>query len=332
MSWNRLQSLARRSQHGILFVGLAFACAAAPAVAAYPDKPVRLVVPSSPGGGTDTTMRIITPKLGDILGQRIVIDNRPGQAGNIGLEVAARAPADGYTLAAMIASNTSNPALMKNIPFSLERDFVPISLAVVMPNMMIVHPSLPVKSVKEFVALAKAQPGQINYASPGVGSTAHLAMELLISMTDIKIVHIPYKSGGAAFLDVVAGHAPIMFGNVMSSLQHVRSGRVRALGVTSLNRVKTAPEIPAIAEVGFPGYEATTWYGVLAPAGTPRDIVNKVHDAIVQTVRDQAVSNRFVSDGAEPMPSASPDEFATFIRNETTKWAKVVKNAGIHPQ
>jgi tripartite-type tricarboxylate transporter receptor subunit TctC len=145
-------------------------------------------------------------------------------------------------------------------------------------------------------------------------------------------MHIPYKSGGAAFLDVVAGHAPIMFGNVMSSLQHVRSGRVRALGVTSLNRVKTAPEIPAISEAGFPGYEATTWYGVLAPAGTPRDIVNKVHDAIVQTVRDQAVANRFVSDGAEPMPSASPDEFAGFIRSETVKWAKVVRNAGIQPQ
>jgi tripartite-type tricarboxylate transporter receptor subunit TctC len=329
---NTLHSIARSSRPGLLCCTVVCACAAAPAMAAYPDKPVRLVVPSSPGGGTDTTMRIITPRLGDILGQRIVIDNRPGQAGNIGLEVAAHAPADGYTLAAMIASNTSNPALMKNIPFNLERDFVPVSLAVVMPNMLIAHPSLPVKSVKEFIALAKARPGQIDYASPGVGSTAHLAMELLISMTDIKLMHIPYKSGGAAFLDVVAGHAPIMFGNVMSSLQHVRSGRVRALGVTSLNRVKTAPEIPAISEAGFPGYEATTWYGVLAPAGTPRAIVNKVHDAIVQTVRDQAVANRFVSDGAEPMPSASPDEFAGFIRSETMKWAKVVKNAGITPQ
>lgn len=332
MSWNTLHRLARTSRCGLLSCGLALACAAMPAFGTYPEKPVRLVVPSSPGGGTDTTMRIITPKLGDILGQRIVIDNRPGQAGNIGLEIAARAPADGYTLAAMIASNASNPALMKNIPFSLERDFAPVSLAVVMPNMMIVHPSLPVDSVKGFVALAKARPGQINYASPGVGSTAHLAMELLVSMTDIKIVHIPYKSGGAAFLDVVAGHAPIMFGNVMSSLQHVRSGRVRALGVTSANRVKTAPEIPAIAEVGFPGYEATTWYGVLAPAGTPREIVSKVHEAIVQAVRDEAVSKRFISDGAEPMPSASPEEFGAFIRTETAKWAKVVKSAGIQPQ
>jgi tripartite-type tricarboxylate transporter receptor subunit TctC len=331
MSRNTLRKIAYQRHHGLLACALALACAAAPA-AAYPDKPVRMVVPSSPGGGTDTTMRIITPRLGDILGQRIVIDNRPGQAGNIGLEIAARAPADGYTLAAMIASNTSNPALMKHIPFSLERDFAPVSLAVVMPNMMIVHPSLPVKSVKEFVALAKAQPGQINYASPGVGSTAHLAMELLVSMTGIKLLHIPYKSGGAAFSDVVAGHAPIMFGNVMSSLQHVRAGRVKPLGVTSLNRVKAAPEIPSIAEAGYPGYEATTWYGVLAPAGTPREIVSKVHDAIVQTVRDDAVSNNFLSKGADPKPSASPEEFAAFIRSETTKWAKVVKDAGIQPR
>ncbi len=332
MSCSTVSSGSRVCRVGLLSCSVALACAVTPVWGVYPDKPVRLVVPSSPGGGTDTTMRIITPKLGDLLGQRIVIDNRPGQAGNIGLEIAARAPADGYTLAAMIASNTSNPALMKHIPFSLERDFIPVSLAVVMPNMLIVHPSLPVKSVKEFVALAKARPGQINYASPGVGSTAHLAMELLVSMTDVKLMHIPYKSGGAAFLDVVAGHAPIMFGNVMSSLQHVRSGRVRALGVTSLNRVKTAPEIPAIAEAGFPGYEATTWYGVLAPAGTPRDIVTKVHEAIVQTVRDPGVVSRFVSDGAEPMPSKSPEEFAEFIKTETVKWAKVVKNAGIHPQ
>jgi tripartite-type tricarboxylate transporter receptor subunit TctC len=299
--------------------------------AAYPERPIRVIVPSAPGGGTDTTMRMIAPKLGDVLGQRIILDNRPGQSGNIGLEIASRAAADGYTLTACIASNTSNPAVKKSIPFDLERDFVPIALAVAMPNMLIVHPSLPVKSVKGLIAFVKTRPGQLNYASPGIGSTAHLAMELLISMSGMKLVHVPYKSGGAAFIDVQAGHTPMMYGNVMNSLQHVRSGRVRALGVTSLKRAGAAPEIPAIAET-LPGYEATTWYGLLAPAGTPREIINKVHAAVVQTVRDPEVSKRFSSNGADPTPSRSPEEFATFIHAEMEKWARVVANAGIKPE
>lgn len=309
-----------------------FLCAASAASsAAYPDRPVRLVVPSAPGGGTDTTMRLIAPRLGDLLGQKVVIDNRPGQSGNIGLEVASHAPADGYTLAACIASNASNPAIMKYISFNLERDFAPVGLAVAMPNMLVVHPSVPVKSVKELIAFVRARPGDLNFASPGVGSTAHLAMELLMGMSGMKMVHVPYKSGGAAFFDVQAGHAPMMFGNVMNSLQHVRVGRIRALGVTSAKRAAAAPDVPAIAE-SLPGYEATTWYGVLAPAGTPRDIVSKVHAALLQTMRDPAVAKRFVDDGADPMPSSSPEEFAAFIRAEMTKWAKVVKDAGIRPE
>jgi len=308
-------------------------CAAVPRAPAadYPDHPIRVIVPSTPGGGTDTTMRIISPKLGEVMGQRIILDNRPGQSGNIGVEIASRAAPDGYTLVVMIASNASNPAVMKTVPYNLERDFAAVSLVAVMPNVLTVHPSLPVKSVKELVALAKARPGQLQFASPGFGSTAHLAMELLMSMSGVKMQHVPYKSGGGAFISVQSGEMPMMFGNVMSSLQHVRSGRIRALGVTSLKRAGAAPDIPAIAET-YPGYEASTWYGLLAPAGTPRDIVNRLHKGAVATVHDPATAKLFSDGGADAMASASPEEFGAFIRAEVTKWAKLVKDAGIKPE
>ncbi len=320
-------------RQGARILGIVAACAAVPAALAadYPEKPVRIIIPSTTGGGTDTTMRIISPKLGEVLGQRIVLDNRPGQSGNIGVEIASRAAPDGYTLTALIASNASNPAVMKSVPYNLERDFTAVSLVAVMPNVLTVHPSLPVRSVKELVALAKSRPGQLQYASPGFGATAHLAMELLMSMSGIRMGHVPYKSGGAAFIGVQSGEMPMMFGNVMSSLQHVRSGRVRALGVTSLKRAGAAPEIPAIAEI-YPGYEASTWYGLLAPAGTPRDIVNKLHKAVVATVQDPATAKLFSDGGADATASTSPDEFAAFIRVEVKKWAKLVKDAGIKPE
>jgi tripartite-type tricarboxylate transporter receptor subunit TctC len=298
----------------------------------YPEKPVRVIVPSTPGGGTDTTMRMLTPKLGEVLGQRIVLDNRPGQSGNIGVEIASRAAPDGYTLAACIASNASNPSVMKTVPYNLERDFAPIALIVTMPNVLTVHPSLPVKSVKELVAFARARPGQINYASPGFGSTAHLAMELLMSMSGAKMIHVPYKSGGAAFIAVQSGETPMMFGNIMNSLQHVRSNRMRALGVTSLKRAGAAPDIPTIAEAGLPGYEASTWYGLLAPAATPRDIVAKLHKASVAAVNDPAVTKLFNDNGADVTPSPTPEAFAEVIRAELRKWAKLVKDAGIVPE
>ena len=298
----------------------------------YPEKPVRVIVPSTPGGGTDTTMRIIAPKLGDVLGQRIVLDNRPGQSGNIGVEIASRAAPDGYTLAALIASNASNPAVMKSVPYNLERDFAPIARIVTMPNVLTVHPSLPVKNVKELVALARARPGEIHYASPGFGSTGHLAMELLANMSKVKMRHVPYKSGGAAFIAVQSGEAPMMFGNVMSSLTHVKNGRLRALGVTSLKRAGAAPDIPTIAEQGLPGYEANTWYGMLAPVATPREIVAKLHRAVVTTAHDPTVVKLFTENGADMSPSASPEEFGEVIRAGIKKWANLVKSAGIVPE
>ena len=302
------------------------------AIAAYPEKPVRIVVPSVPGGGTDTTMRIIAPKLGELLGQQVVLDNRGGAAGNIGAEVAARAAPDGYTLLAVIASHTINPHLMSKVPFDLERDFAPISLAVTLPNVLVSNPSLPVRTVKELIAFTRARPGQLQYASAGYGSNPHLMMELFTSMAGIKMLHVAYKGAGPAFTDVIAGHVHVMAGNILSALPHIRSGRIRAYGVTSATRSTGAPEIPTIAEAGVPGYEAVQWFGLLAPAGTPREIVNRLHAAVVQCLSDPVLSKRFVNDGADPRPSKSPEDFAAFMRAEHRKWGQVVKNAGIKPE
>ena len=302
------------------------------AAAAYPEKPVRLIVPSVPGGGTDATMRILAPKLGELLGQSVIIDNRGGAAGNIGAEAAARAAPDGYTLLAVIASHTINPHLMAKVPFDLERDFAPISLAVTLPNVLVSNPSLPVKTVKELIAFTKARPGQLQYASAGFGSNPHLMMELFTSMAGIKMVHVPYKGAGPAFTDVIAGHVHMMAGNILSALPHIRSKRIRAYGVTSAVRSHGAPEIPTIAEAGVPGYEAVQWFGLLAPAGTPRDVIAKLHGTVVQTLNDPVLNKRFVNDGADPRPSKSPEEFAAFMRAEYKKWGQVVKAAGIKPE
>jgi len=313
-------------------VVLCITAAAQIAAAAYPEKPVRLVVPSVPGGGTDATMRILAPKLAELLGQQVIIDNRGGAAGNIGAEVVARAAPDGYTLLAAVASHTINPHLMSKVPFDIERDFAPISLAVVLPNVLVSNPSLPVRSVKELIAFTKARPGQLQFASAGFGSNPHLMMELFASMAGLKMIHVPYKGAGPAFVDVIAGHVHMMAGNILSALPHIRSGRIRAYGVTSAVRSNGAPEIPTIAEAGVPGYEAVQWFGLLAPAGTPRDVVTRLHAAVVQSLNDPVLNKRFVSDGADPSPSKSPEAFAAFMRAEYKKWGQVVKTAGIKPE
>jgi tripartite-type tricarboxylate transporter receptor subunit TctC len=313
-------------------IASAIAIAAASLAAAYPDHPVRLVVPSLAGGGTDTTTRIIAPKLAEYLGQQIVIDNRGGMSGNLGAELASRAAPDGYTLLATFASHASNPAVIKNTPYDLERDFAPISMTVIVPNLLYSHPSLPAKNVKELIAFARTRPGQLSYASAGVGSTSHLAMELFLSMTGLKMLHVPYKGASQAAIDVMAGHLPMTFGNIMNALPHTKTGRIRALGVTSAKRVSAAADIPTIAEAGLPGYEAVQWYGLLAPAGTARDIVLKLHAGVVKALQDAAVKKRFIDDGAEPAASASPEDFSALIRAEIAKWAKVVKAAGIQPE
>ena len=313
--------------------GICFAVSTAHALAqqGYPARPVRLIVPSSPGGGTDITARLIAPKLSEYLGQQVVVENRPGAGTMIGGEAVARAAPDGYTLLMGISTLAINPAIYRKVPYDALRDFVPVSQAVSLSNILVTHPSLPPRNVRELIAFARARPGQINYASAGVGTSPHLSMALFLSMTGLKMEHVPYKGSGPGVIDLVAGHVPVMMPNMLSALPHIKAGRLRAHGVTGVKRASGAPEIPTIAEAGVPGYEAVQWYGVLAPAGTSREIVAKLHGAVVRAVQNADVKARFLADGADPVGN-SPEEFAAYIRAETAKWAKVVKDAGIRQE
>ncbi len=300
------------------------------AAQSYPTRAVRLVVPSSPGGGTDISARILAPQLTQFLGQQVVVENRPGAGTMIGGEAVARAAPDGYTLLMGISTLAINPAMYRKVPYDALKDLAPISQAVSLSNVLVVHPSLPAKSVKEFVALVKPRPGQINFASAGVGTSPHLSMELFLVMTGLKMLHVPYKGSGPGVTDLIAGHVPAMMPNMLSAQPHIKSGRLRALGVTGSKRAPGADDIPTIAEAGVPGYEAVQWYGVLAPAGTPRDIISKLHTGVVRALQNPEVRQRLLNDGAEPIGS-SPDEFAAYLRSETAKWAKVTQAAGIKP-
>jgi tripartite-type tricarboxylate transporter receptor subunit TctC len=326
--------LCTASTRKVCLIAAIFLCChgfSAAMAAGYPDRPIRVIVPSPPGGGTDVTTRMVAPRLSEILGQQLVIDNRGGAAGNIGAEAVARAAPDGYTLLAAIASLTSNPYVMKQVPYDLDRDFAPISLTVIVPNVLISHPSLPARNIRELVAFAKSKPGALQYASAGVGSAPHLMMALFANQAGLSLIHVPYKGAGPALVDVVAGHVPLMASNIVSTLPHVKSGRVRAYGVTSARRSAAAPDIPAIAEA-VPGYDAVTWFGLLAPAGTPREIVMRLHGGVVAALQDPAVRQRFLADGAEPLPSSSPEEFREFMRAESKKWSRVVKEAHIQAE
>jgi tripartite-type tricarboxylate transporter receptor subunit TctC len=315
---------------GAMLLGVT-ALGAAEAQQNYPVRPIRLVVPSSPGGGTDITARIIAPRLSEYLGQQIVIENRAGAGTMIGGEVVARAAPDGYTLLMGISTLAINPAMYRKVPYDALTGFVPISQVVALPNMLVTHPSLPVKSVKELVSFARARPGQINFASAGVGTSPHLSMELFLSMAGVKMVHVPYKGSGQGVIDLLAGHVSVMTPSILTALGYARASRLRALGVTSAKRASGAPDVPTIAEAGVPGYEAVQWFGVLGPAGTPPAIVTRLHKEIVRTIRAPEISQKLVSDGADPVGS-SPEEFAAFLRSETTKWARVAQEVGIKPE
>ena len=297
----------------------------------YPTKPIRLIVPSSPGGGTDTTARAITPKLSERLGQQVVVENRAGAAAMIGTEYVARAAPDGYTLLIGQSTMTIVPAIYRKIRFDPLKDFEPISLVVVVPQVLVGHPSLPPKNTKELIAFAKANPGKLDYAGGGYGGNPHLSMVLFLSMTRTSMNYVPYKSGNAGLTEALGGEVPLMMGNILAVLPHVKSGRLRAYGVTSAKRAAAAPEIPSLAEA-VPGYEALQWFGILAPAGTPRGIVERLHRDIVSVVDSPDIRKLFVSTGADPHTSASPDAFASLMRAEVAKWAKVVREAGLKQQ
>jgi tripartite-type tricarboxylate transporter receptor subunit TctC len=294
----------------------------------YPSRPIRLIVPSLPGGGTDISARLIAPRLSETLGQQVVVENRAGAASIVGSEIVARAAPDGYTLLMGIATITINPSMHRKLPYDAERDFVPVSQVAIVPNVLVVHPSVPAKTVKDLIALARVRPGEITYASAGVGSNLHLSMELFLHMAGIKMVHVPYKGSGGAFVDLLSGQVSTMITTALSVAPHLRSRRLRGLGLTSAKRSPALPDIPTIAEVALPGYEAVQWYGVFATGGTPREIVSKLNAAVVRAVRDPAVKDRFAADGAEAVGNA-PEEFAAIVHADIAKWAKLIKDAGI---
>ncbi len=297
---------------------------------AYPTRAIRFVVPTAPGGGPDVIARFLTPKLTEILGQQVVVDNRAGANALIGADVVAKAPADGYTWLFGTGQNTVNPSILKAMPHDIIKDFAPVSLVFQAPYFLLVHPAVPAKSVKEFIAFAKANPNKLNVGSGGIGSAAHLSAELLQVMTGIKMVHVPYKGVGIALADLVGGHIDLMFPALASGLPYHKSGRLRGLGITSPKRHPSAPDVPAIAET-VPKFEARSWIGVLVPAGTPREIVNRLNSVFVKLVNTPEVREQLISQGVDPETN-TPDEFAVFLRNEVSRAAQVVKAAGIKPE
>ncbi len=305
-------------------------CGHAPAQS-YPVRAIRLVVPSSPGGGTDITARIVAQKLAEQLGQQVLVDNRAGAGTIIGNEIVAKSAADGYTLLMGLSTLAINPSMYTRLPYDALRDFAPISQVVSSPNLLTVHPSVPARTVRELIALARARPGSLVFGSAGTGTSPHLSGELFKSVARVDIVHVPYKGSGPSVISLLAGETSVNFASIPTAIAYVRAGRLRALGVTTLRRAQALPELPSIAEAGVPGYEATQWFGVLAPAGTPRAIVDRVHQELVRALRAPDVKDRLTNEGLEVV-AGTPEEFAAYIRSDTEKWTAVIRAAGIKPQ
>ncbi len=312
-----------------IFVGLAVALLSSLAAAqAYPDKPIRVIVAVPAGGTPDVVMRMLAPGLSGLLGQQLVIDNRGGAGSLIGTELAARALPDGYTLFfSSPGSLTILPHLHKQLAFDPLRDFVPISLVCIGPFLLLAHPAVPVRTVKELIALARAEPGKLNYASAGNATPNHLAMESFKSMAGVNITHVPYKGAPQAVTDLIGGSVELMFNSIPPALPHIRSGRLRLLAVAGVRRSPQLPDTPTVSEAGVPGFEATTWFGLLAPAKTPKQIIARLHELVVKVVRAPEMKSQFEILGYEAI-GGSPAEFAAFIRVESEKYAKVVKLSG----
>ncbi len=295
---------------------------------AYPAKPIRLVVAFPPGGGTDIIARSIAHKLAERFAQQVVVDNRPGAGGNIGTDIVAKSAPDGYTILMGSAGPLAiNASLFAKMPFDPIKDLAPVTLAASTPNVLVVHPSLPARTVKELIALARAKPGEINFASSGHGTPAHLAGELFNSMAGVKLVHIPYKGAAPALADLLGGQVQIMFSTMPPALPHVKDGKLRALAVTSRKRSPATPELPTMDEAALPGFEAITWHGVVVPAGTPAAIIARLNREIVAILHLPEVVERLSGQGAEALGS-TPEEFAAYIKSESAKWAKVVRESG----
>lgn len=318
-----------RTRIGALLVALAAVCPSlAGAADPYPSRPIRIIVPFAPGGVADVVIRTVSPALGETLGQPIVVENKGGGGGTLGTALAAQAAPDGYTFVAPAASHTTTPELYTKLPFDPIKDFAAVTQIAVVPYLLVVNPSLPVNNLQEFIALAKSKPNTLTYGSAGSGSSNHLAGELFASMAGVQLTHTPYKGSGPALTDVMGGHLSFMFDAVNTSLANIKSGRLKALGVGTLSKSRTVPELPTISDSGLKGFEAVTWVGLLAPAGTPKEVIDRVNRAIVEVIARPDVRDKLLAQGAEPVGS-SPAAFDATVRSELNKWTGVIRKAGI---
>jgi tripartite-type tricarboxylate transporter receptor subunit TctC len=311
-----------------LALALPFSANSQPYPPGYPSKPIRLIVTYPPGGGADAMARLIAPKLGEALGQPILVENRAGASGTIAADLVAKSPPDGYTLMLDAANYAVNPSLYPKLPYDPDKAFAPVTLLVLFPNILVVHPGFPVNSVKELIAKAKAEPGKIAFASSGNGSAQHLAGELFRQRAGLDMVHVPYKGGGPALTDVMGGQVPVYFANMASGLPHVKSGKLKALAITGAKRSSAAPDLPTVAESGMPGYQVYEWNAIFAPAGTPPAIVNRLQAEIAKVVKLPEVRDRMLALGGEIVAS-SPADLGAWVREQTASWAKVVRTANI---
>lgn len=325
-----MHSIRFPSRRRLLAAAGAALCLAVPAFAqaqAYPTKPVKLVVPYPPGGPTDIVARLVAQKLSDAMGQQFIVDNRPGAGGNPGAELVARSPADGYTLVVATTAHAINPSLFKNLGYSLSKDFAPVSQLTSGPLVIVANPALPAKNVAELIALAKSKPGELNFASSGNGQSTHLSAELFAAMAGVKMNHIPYKGSAPALTDTMGGQTQLMFDTMLSAMPHVKAGKLKALAVTSAARSPVAPDVPTVAESGLPGYEAIAWNGLLAPAGTPPEVLTRLSAELKKVLAAPDVKERFEAQGFAASWN-SPEDFGRFMTAEVDKWAKVVKVSG----
>lgn len=319
----------KQGSFGFLSLALSLMPGAPAFAQTYPSKPIRFIVPFPPGGGNDTIARLIGQKLTAATAQQVIVDNRPGAGGTIGAEAAARSAADGYTMfLAGVATHGINPNLRKKLSYDPVKDFDAVSLVASAPLLVVVHPSLPVKSVKDLIALAKSKPEQINYASNGAGGSSHLAVELFSMMTGAKMVHIPYKGLSPALTELISGQVQVMFSSAVAMLPQVKAGRLRAIAMTGSKRSRAIPEVPTVAEAGVPGYETGSWYGIVVPAGTPRAAIDRLSKEVITIVHSADITNRLNEEAVIPVGS-TPEEFSAYIKKELARWAKVIKSTGI---
>ncbi|MGZ8155894.1 MAG: tripartite tricarboxylate transporter substrate binding protein [Burkholderiales bacterium] len=307
---------------------LASLLAAGASAQTYPAKPVRIIVPYAPGGSTDVIFRLLAPRLGEILGQQVIIDNRPGAASTIGLEIVAKSPPDGYTVGVNNIAYGANPAIYRKMPFDSEKDLVPVTLVSIVTMVASVHPSIPARSIKDLLALAKAKPATLTYGSAGNGSANHLATERFAHMAGIKLVHVPYKGGGPAVVSIVQGETSLLFATIPSAIQHFKTGKLVALAVSSAKRNSALPNLPTISEAGVRGYEAIEWQGIVVPAGTPQNVIRVLYQAIAKAAQVPETRDKVTALGAE-FVNSTPEEFEKFVKNELVVWSKVVKEVGI---